>query len=69
MCHNAWQRHACVTQGIHVSQCMAKACMCDTWQAMCLTHGLPCVNMHGTFEAYIYGVSNSVVGGGGGGGG
>ena len=31
MCHNAWQRHACVT------------------------HGKPCVNMHDTFEAYIYG--------------
>ena len=39
----------------HVSQCMAKACMCDTWQAMCVTHGKPCVNMHATFEAYIYG--------------
>ena len=22
---------------------------------MCVTHGMPCVNMHGTFEAYIYG--------------
>ena len=42
----------------HVSQCMAKACMCETWKAMCVTHG--------TFEAYIYGVSNSVCGGGGG---
>ena len=39
----------------HVSQCMAKTCMCDTWQAMCVTHGMPCVNMHATFEAYIYG--------------
>ena len=29
----------------HVSQCMAKACMC-------VTHGMPCVNMHGSFEAY-----------------
>ena len=29
MCHNAWERHACVT------------------------HGMPCVNMHGSFEAYI----------------
>ena len=29
MCHNAWQRHACVT------------------------HGMPCVNMHVSFEAYI----------------
>ena len=35
----------------HVSQCMAKACMCDTWQAMCVTHGMPCVNMHGTLRA------------------
>ena len=39
----------------HVSQCMAKACMCDTWQAMCVTHAMPCVNMHGSFEAYIRG--------------
>ena len=31
MCHNAWQRHACVT------------------------HGKPCVNMHGSFEVYIRG--------------
>ena len=30
----------------HVSQCMAKP--------MCVTHGMPCVNMHGTFEDYIY---------------
>ena len=22
---------------------------------MCVTHGMPCVNMHATFEAYIYG--------------
>ena len=39
----------------HVLQCMAKACMCDTWQAMCVTHGMPCVTMHGLYEAYIYG--------------
>ena len=25
--------------------------MCDTWQAMCVTHGMPCVNMHGTLRA------------------
>ena len=31
MCHNAWQRHACVT------------------------HGIPCVNMHGSCHAYIRG--------------
>ena len=30
----------------HVSQCMAKACMC-------VTHGMPCVNMHGSCHAYI----------------
>ena len=23
---------------------------------MCVTHGMPCVNMHGTFEGYKYGV-------------
>ena len=46
----------------HVSQCMAKACMCDTWQAMCVTHGMSCVTMHGLFKAYIYGVSKSVCG-------
>ena len=22
-------------------------------KAMCVTHGMPCVNMHGSFEAYI----------------
>ena len=33
MCHNAWQRHACVT------------------------HGMPCVNLHGSFKAYIRGCS------------
>ena len=31
--------------------------MCDTWQAMCVTHGMPCVNMHGSFEDYIRGFS------------
>ena len=39
----------------HVSQCMAKACMCDTWHAMC-QHA-----WH--FESYKYGSSNSVRGG------
>ena len=29
--------------------------MCDTWQAMCVTHGMPCVTMHALYEAYIYG--------------
>ena len=37
----------------HVSQCMAKACMC-------VTHGMPCVTMHGLLKAYIKGVSKSV---------
>ena len=32
MCHNAWQRYACVT------------------------HGMPCVIMHGPFESYKSGV-------------
>ena len=39
----------------------------DTWQAMCVTHGMPRVNMHGTFEHYIraftHEVSNAVCGG------
>ena len=34
----------------HVSQCMAKAYACRT-------HGMPCVNMHGSFEDYIRGFS------------
>ena len=46
----------------------------DTWHAMCVTHGMPCVNMHGmpcvnmydTFghyiRAFIDGVSRSVRG-------
>ena len=29
---------------------------------MCVTHDMPCVNMHGTFESYKYGSSNSVCG-------
>ena len=29
---------------------------------MCVTHGMPCVNMHDTFESYKYGSSNSVRG-------
>ena len=32
------------------------ACMCDTWLAMWVTHGMPCVNMHCTLEGYIRGV-------------
>ena len=39
----------------HVSQCMEKACMC-------VTHGMLCVNMHATFEAYIYGALIQFVG-------
>ena len=46
---------------IHVSQCMANPCMCDTWQAICVTHGMPCVNMHGSFEAYIRGFTWAVL--------
>ena len=34
--------------------------MCDTWQAMYVTHGMPCVNMHGPFEAYIRGFTWAV---------
>ena len=34
--------------------------MCDIWQAMCVTHGMPCVNMHGSFEAYIRGFTWAV---------
>ena len=45
---------------------------------MCVTHGMPCVNMHGTFEDYIRGFTSRLFiqargqkrkeGGGGGGG-
>ena len=27
-----------------------------TWQAMCVTHGMPCVIMHGHVETYKYGI-------------
>ena len=33
----------------------------DTWQSMCVTHGIPCVNMHGSFEAYIRGFTWAVL--------
>ena len=46
----------------HVSQCMVKACMCDTWQAMCVTQGMPCVDMHGNLEGYKRGVPIQFVG-------
>ena len=36
--------------------------VCGTWQAMCVTHGMPCVIMHGPFETYKYGSSHSVWG-------
>ena len=39
----------------HVSQCMAKAYACGT-------HGMPCVNMHGTLESYKYGSKIQFVG-------
>ena len=38
-----------------MSQCMEKAYACRT-------HGMPCVNMHGTFESYKYRSSNLVRG-------
>ena len=28
---------------------------------MCVTHGMPCVNMHGSFEAYIRGFTWAVL--------
>ena len=34
----------------------------DTWQAMCVTHGMPCVNMHGNLEGYKRGVPIQFVG-------
>ena len=48
MCHNAWPRP------MHVGHMTSH--VCDTWHAMCVTHGMPCVNMHDTFEGYKYGV-------------
>ena len=45
VCHNAWQRP------MHVGH--KESHVCDKWQVMCVTHGMPCVNMHGTFEDYI----------------
>ena len=36
--------------------------VCDTWHAMCVTYGMPCVIMHGPFETYKYGSSHSVWG-------
>ena len=45
----------------------------DTWEAMChnawkrhacVTHGMPCVNIHGTLEGYIRGVPMQVGEGG-----
>ena len=59
-----WATHGKPCEGhmaSHVSQCMANACMCETWQAMCVTHGMPCVNMHGSFEAYIRGFKWAVL--------
>ena len=37
----------------HVSQCMAKAYACGT-------HGMPCVNMHDTFEDYTRGFTTGL---------
>ena len=28
--------------------------VCGTWQAMCMTHGMPCVIMHGHVKTYKY---------------
>ena len=44
MCHIAWQRP------MHVGHMASH--VCGTWQAMCVTHGMPCVIMHGPFETY-----------------
>ena len=34
----------------------------DTWQRhACVTHGMPCVNMHGSFQAYIRGFKWAVL--------
>ena len=33
----------------------------DTWQAMWVTHGMPCVKTHGSFEAYIRGFTWAVL--------
>ena len=43
--------------------------VCDTWHAMCVTHGMPCVNMHDTLRAINRRAQIQFVGGGGGGGG
>ena len=32
----------------------------DTWRAMWTTHSKPCVNMHGSYEAYIRGFTWAV---------
>ena len=31
--------------------------MCDTWQAMCVKHGMPCVNMHGSLPCLYKGIT------------
>ena len=36
--------------------------VCDTWQAMCVTHGMPCVNMHGSCHAYRRGSHGLLLG-------
>ena len=35
--------------------------MCDIWQAICVTHGRPYINMLGSFEAYIRGFTWAVL--------
>ena len=32
----------------------------DTWQAMCVTHGMPCVNMHGSLPCLYKGLTWAV---------
>ena len=46
MCHIAWQRP------MHVRHMASH--VCGTWQAMCVTHGMPCVIMHGHVKTYKY---------------
>ena len=46
MCHIAWQRPMNVG---HIA-----SHVCGTWQSMCVTHGMPCVIMHGHVKTYKY---------------
>ena len=44
---------------MHVGHMESHAC--DTWHAMYVTHCMPCVSMHGTFEGYIRSYSYNLV--------